>query len=218
MSIYTEYTPTTKYNLYIPNISTYKRWYFDTDVYNLIEVNIGHIERMDFVNVEYIKGQQYVSVYIKLAYWYENKYTEYLKSAIELNCAKIFYDGPYYWSVYKNTSHTFPTKSTDTMELLKVRSDELEKYSIMRFKDNRSSLEYSKDDESDLETIILDMEEDSKTSDAATTEEEIIPATDATFSHEVMNYDIYECRIKCKSRFINTWYPSYKTQQVHPTK
>ena len=207
----------TEYNLYIPNISTYQRWYFDIDVYNLIEVNIGHIQRMDFVDIEYMKGSKYISVYIKLEYWHENKYTQYLRKALEMNYAKIFYDGPYYWLVYKNTSHIFPTKTIDNLELLKVHREEDENYSIVRFKDNIMNIPYEsgKYEENDLETIVLDIEEHNIIS--TTNKEEIIPAGIANINEEVMNYDINECRIKCRPMFKYPLYPFYKNR-VNPVK
>jgi hypothetical protein len=187
--------------LYIPNISIHDRWFFDSDVYHLFEVNIGHVERMDVVNVEYIRGQKRVSVYIKLAYWRKNAYTEYLRNALEVNYAKLFYDRQCYWLIYKNATHVFPTRSTETLEMLDRRKGE-GNYPIFRFQDKFTPLDPIIDDENvRLENIELELEEDENTSTSS--EEEIMPPTDAntyldSLPEEVMNSDIHECRKICR--------------------
>jgi hypothetical protein len=199
--------------LYIPNISIHDRWFFDSDVFQLFEVNIGHVERMDIVNVEYIRGQKRVSVYIKLAYWRKNIYTEYLRRALEVNYAKLYYDGPYYWLIYKNAIHVFPTKSTDTLEMLEHRKGE-RKYPIFRFQNKFTPLEPILHNEIvRLENIELEFEDDENTSSSS--EEEIMSATNVnayntfldSLPEEVINSDIHECRKICKQPlFISTWY------------
>jgi hypothetical protein len=199
--------------LYIPNISIHDRWLFDSDVFQLFEVNIGHVERMDIVNVEYIRGQKRVSVYIKLAYWRKNIYTEYLRRALEVNYAKLYYDGPYYWLIYKNAIHVFPTKSTDTLEMLEHRKGE-GNYPIFRFQNKFTPLEPILHNEIvRLENIELEFEDDENTSSSS--EEEIMSATNVnayntfldSLPEEVINSDIHECRKICKQPlFISTLY------------
>lgn len=99
---------------------------------------IGEVERVDFVEKSGTNGNYYMA-FVHFKNWFQNTASINLRDKIERGEeARIVYDEPYYWAVYKNRN---PTNTNDTeqkldcammmIEDLQNRVWELEKWRLL---------------------------------------------------------------------------------------
>jgi hypothetical protein len=68
-------------------------------------LNIGEVSRIDFIKKYEKNGKMYYEIYIHFSNWYYNVTAfNFQKKVVEGNGAKLVYDDPWFWLVYKNTS------------------------------------------------------------------------------------------------------------------
>ena len=98
---------------------------------------IGEVERVDFVQKIGTNGN-YNMAFVHLNNWFQNTASVNLRERIECGEeARIVYDEPYYWSIYKNRNPVNPQNTEEKLECafmmiedLQNRILELEKINI----------------------------------------------------------------------------------------
>tara|TARA_R110002072_G_scaffold97628_3_gene214676 strand:- start:113 stop:907 length:795 start_codon:yes stop_codon:yes gene_type:complete len=110
-------------SIYIPRVfPNWRNAAKMTAVFDNLE--IGSIRRIDFVDKETPKGEKFSQAFIHFHEWYDNHHTRNLQERIgDVNeTAKIVYDDPWFWMLFKNTNPL-----TETELRLHERLAEMEK-------------------------------------------------------------------------------------------
>ena len=92
-------------SIYIPRV--FPNWRNATKMTTVFEnLDIGRIRRIDFVDKETAKGVKFSQAFIHFYEWFDNNHTRNLQKRIEDvdDTAKIVYDDPWFWMVFKNTN------------------------------------------------------------------------------------------------------------------
>lgn len=119
-------------SIYIPRV--FANWRDSEKMSKVFEdLNIGQVRRIDFVDKETPDGNKYSQAFIHFHVWYDNGHTRNLQARIEdpNDTAKIVYDDPWYWMLFKNSN---PLSETELR--LHERMAEMEKTHAKAQSDN----------------------------------------------------------------------------------